>query len=334
MASGRRPTPRSARPSLAALERMYPNFDRSDVLAFQVARVREMLAVSTLHYYRALTAIPAHLAPKRLRRQFGADRQWDAERQRDRGPGQFECPGAAIALPGWGARHPPVLEPGMTTPKPLASVSLDLDDLWTYLQTRGDPAVGGASLISPCFCAPGPRPAGAPGPADHGVSGRAPMPSGRQTSRTCGPSRSEDIEIGNHSFSHECWLPTSYARANLRPRSPGRKRRSSRPPGQRPVGFRGPGFSWSPELLELLSTRGYLYDASTLPTFLGPAGPVVLPRAIGPQFRGTDATQCALRCLSGRLPPAPSLPLAAPQRKADYWKSPSRPFPCSKCRST
>ena len=35
---------------VAALERMYPNFDRNDVLAFQVARVREMLAVSTLHY--------------------------------------------------------------------------------------------------------------------------------------------------------------------------------------------------------------------------------------------------------------------------------------------
>ena len=35
---------------VAALERMYPKFDRNDVLAFQVARVREMLAVSTLHY--------------------------------------------------------------------------------------------------------------------------------------------------------------------------------------------------------------------------------------------------------------------------------------------
>jgi protoporphyrinogen oxidase len=33
-----------------ALERMYPSFDRGDVLASQVARVREMLAVSTLHY--------------------------------------------------------------------------------------------------------------------------------------------------------------------------------------------------------------------------------------------------------------------------------------------
>jgi protoporphyrinogen oxidase len=35
---------------VAALERMYPGFDRSDLLAFQVARVREMLAVSTLNY--------------------------------------------------------------------------------------------------------------------------------------------------------------------------------------------------------------------------------------------------------------------------------------------
>jgi protoporphyrinogen oxidase len=35
---------------LAALERMYPDFDRRDVLAFQVGRVREMLAVTTLNY--------------------------------------------------------------------------------------------------------------------------------------------------------------------------------------------------------------------------------------------------------------------------------------------
>jgi protoporphyrinogen oxidase len=33
-----------------ALERMYPDFDRRDVVATQMARVREMLAVSTLGY--------------------------------------------------------------------------------------------------------------------------------------------------------------------------------------------------------------------------------------------------------------------------------------------
>ncbi len=35
---------------LAGLERMYPAFRRDDVLAFEVARVRDVLAVSTLHY--------------------------------------------------------------------------------------------------------------------------------------------------------------------------------------------------------------------------------------------------------------------------------------------
>ena len=35
---------------VGALERMYPEFDRADILAFQIGRVREMLAVSTLNY--------------------------------------------------------------------------------------------------------------------------------------------------------------------------------------------------------------------------------------------------------------------------------------------
>ena len=36
------------------------------------------------------------------------------------------------------------------------------------------------------------------------------------------------------------------------------------------MGFRGPGFSHSPDLLAELCRRGYRYDASTFPTFLGP----------------------------------------------------------------
>ena len=37
-----------------------------------------------------------------------------------------------------------------------------------------------------------------------------------------------------------------------------------------PVGFRGPGFSLSPDVLTVLQRRGYQYDCSTFPTFLGP----------------------------------------------------------------
>src|SRR5207244_456828 len=37
-----------------------------------------------------------------------------------------------------------------------------------------------------------------------------------------------------------------------------------------PVGFRGPGYSVSEAVARVLARRGYLYDASTLPTFIGP----------------------------------------------------------------
>ncbi len=47
---------------LTALERMYPHFRREDVLAFEVSRVREVLAVSTLHYSeRALPPVTTSL---------------------------------------------------------------------------------------------------------------------------------------------------------------------------------------------------------------------------------------------------------------------------------
>ena len=47
---------------VSALEKMYPAFKRSDVLAFQVSRVRRVLAISTLNYSENLppmkTSVP------------------------------------------------------------------------------------------------------------------------------------------------------------------------------------------------------------------------------------------------------------------------------------
>ena len=40
--------------------------------------------------------------------------------------------------------------------------------------------------------------------------------------------------------------------------------------GSRPKGFRGPGFSWSNDLLEVLRKRNYIFDASVLPTYISP----------------------------------------------------------------
>ncbi len=77
-------------------------------------------------------------------------------------------------------------------------------------------------------------------------------------------------EIGNHSFSHEPWLHLM-TETDIDEELGQAEQHIQRVTGQRPTGFRGPGYSLSPAVLTVLARRGYLYDASTLPTFLGPA---------------------------------------------------------------
>jgi hypothetical protein len=76
-------------------------------------------------------------------------------------------------------------------------------------------------------------------------------------------------EIANHSHEHEPWLHR-YDAARLEQELVRSEAALGSCFGQRPLGFRGPGFSWSPALLEQLGQRGYLYDASTFPTWIGP----------------------------------------------------------------
>lgn len=76
-------------------------------------------------------------------------------------------------------------------------------------------------------------------------------------------------EIANHSFHHESWLHL-YSKDQIEKEIVLAEENIISVTGQKPKGFRGPGFSWSPDLLFTLSERGYLYDASTLPTYIGP----------------------------------------------------------------
>jgi len=78
-------------------------------------------------------------------------------------------------------------------------------------------------------------------------------------------------EVGNHSFDHEQWLHT-FDSERLQSEIQRAGEEIERVTNQRPLGFRGPGFNWSPAIMEVLATRGYLYDASTLPTYIGPLG--------------------------------------------------------------
>jgi len=76
-------------------------------------------------------------------------------------------------------------------------------------------------------------------------------------------------EFGNHSLQHESWLQ-KYSRDQLIEEICEAERIIATATGKEPIGFRGPGFSWSPTLLEVLAEQNYLFDASTLPTYIGP----------------------------------------------------------------
>lgn len=76
-------------------------------------------------------------------------------------------------------------------------------------------------------------------------------------------------EPANHSLTHEPWLHL-YPKARIAEEILTTHNLIKSVTGMTPVGFRGPGFSWSLELLEVLLDMDYRYDASTLPTFIGP----------------------------------------------------------------
>jgi hypothetical protein len=76
-------------------------------------------------------------------------------------------------------------------------------------------------------------------------------------------------EIGNHSFHHQPWLHL-YSEPEIESELALAEEHIERVTGRRPRGFRGPGFSLSEATLRVLVRRGYHYDASTFPTIIGP----------------------------------------------------------------
>jgi hypothetical protein len=153
--------------------------------------------------------------------------------------------------------------------KPVASLSLDLDNAWSYLMTHGDPdwrtAPSYLDVVVPRFL---------------GVLERLGLlvtvfVVGRDAAVDEHHASLESIvaaghEIGNHSFRHEPWLHR-YSELELDEELGRAEEAIEQATGCLTRGFRGPGYSLSEAALRVLVRRGYEYDASTLPTFLGPA---------------------------------------------------------------
>ena len=76
-------------------------------------------------------------------------------------------------------------------------------------------------------------------------------------------------EVANHSFRHEPWLHL-YSKEELIEELQKTEDALEKITGVKPKGFRGPGYSVSPTVLEVLADRGYEYDCSILPTYIAP----------------------------------------------------------------
>lgn len=150
----------------------------------------------------------------------------------------------------------------------VASLSLDMDNMWSYMKTHGD--AGWDSF---------------PSYLDILVPRVLKFLKERQLTITffivgqdaalaknheaLGQLAAAGHEIGSHSFHHEPWLhlrPEEEIEAELAEAESEIERATAR----RTIGFRGPGFSFSHTILRILARRGYRYDASTFPTYIGP----------------------------------------------------------------
>lgn len=156
----------------------------------------------------------------------------------------------------------------MNPAKPLGMVSLDLDNQWAYMRVHGD--TGWEQF---------------PSYLRRAVPRILQLLAEQQLTITVfvvGQDAALDAnhepiaaiaaaghEIGNHSFDHLPWMHL-HTEEDIERELVRAEEQIAGVTQHKPIGFRGPGFSLSAALLRVLERRGYLYDATTFPTFIGP----------------------------------------------------------------
>ncbi len=171
-------------------------------------------------------------------------------------------------------RHPmPPHAPVHDSSPPPAGISVDLDNLWAYLKTRGDARWRG---YPSCFAEALPivreffrerRIA-----ATFFIVGKD--AENERDRQALAELADDGHEIANHGYSHEvCLNPPHSAGLSDSPSLESEIERGedaiARISGAAPRGYRGAGFGCSPAQIEILGRRGYAYDSSLWPTWCG-----------------------------------------------------------------
>ncbi|MBC7901030.1 MAG: polysaccharide deacetylase family protein [Saprospiraceae bacterium] len=152
--------------------------------------------------------------------------------------------------------------------KQTASLSLDLDNKWSYMKTHGD---AGWESYPSYLDVVVPRALTFLKERDLEITFFVVGQDAAldKNAESIAMISEEKHEIGNHSFRHEPWLHL-YSKQELLEEFEKTENALERITGQLPKGFRGPGYSLSPTVLEVLAERGYEYDCSILPTYIAP----------------------------------------------------------------
>ena len=152
--------------------------------------------------------------------------------------------------------------------KPFASLSLDLDNEWSYLKAHANPVWKDypsylntaipriLALLKECRLRITFFIVGTDASFDRHREALASIVDAGH-------------EVGNHTFRHDPWLHR-YSEDEFDTELQRAEEAIQNSTGVRPRGFRGPGYSMYNHALKVLSRRGYLFDSSTMPTYIGP----------------------------------------------------------------
>ena len=137
--------------------------------------------------------------------------------------------------------------------KPLASVSLDLDNQWSYMKTHGDEDWKNYPSYYDIFV---PYVLEILKELDIKITFFIVGRDAVETKNKIALKQISDLghDFGNHSFNHEVWI-NQYDREQLDEEFEKAEKAIFDATGTKTVGFRGPGFSWNDTILETLVDR-------------------------------------------------------------------------------
>jgi hypothetical protein len=152
--------------------------------------------------------------------------------------------------------------------KSLLSISLDLDNTWSYLKIHGDADWEESRSHFPVFF-----------PIVLDFLKKKDLKTtffivGKDAADEENKSWFEKLaadghDVGNHSFDHEPWMQKESV-ASITEELKKAHAAIFKATGREPIGFRGPGFCHSASLLNALVAINYRFDASILATIIGP----------------------------------------------------------------